>query len=258
MSDDILYEEQGPIAVITMARDEKLNAISTTMSVRLREVFTRLSSNERLRAAVLAAQGRYFCAGADIKEYAGHTYEQFVEYQEGNRALYDLIERNNKPVIAAVQGPAMGGGFELVLACDAVFASEESRFSLPEVNLGLLPGGGGTQKLTRLLGRLRVKEIIMTGRTISSREAATVGLVNNVVPAHQVLPVALEYARLISTKPALAIKLAKRLVNGGTDASLGTALDYEQAVLAGLFTTEDGREGIQAFVQKRAPSFRGA
>jgi len=259
-----LREDVAGVAVLTLNHPQTRNSLSEAMLEALGDALTAIAHDDTVRAVVLAANGPAFSAGHDLKELNRHRADAdrgrayFKHMMTTCSTMMQQIVALPQPVIAAVQGPAMGGGFELVLACDAVFASEESRFSLPEVNLGLLPGGGGTQKLTRLLGRLRVKEIIMTGRTISSREAATVGLVNNVVPAHQVLPVALEYARLISTKPALAIKLAKRLVNGGTDASLGTALDYEQAVLAGLFTTEDGREGIQAFVQKRAPSFRGA
>ncbi len=257
MSDNVLYEERDQVAVITLAREEKLNAISTPMSLRLREIFAKLNTDQRLRAAVLAARGRYFCAGADVKEYAGHSYRQFLEYQEGNRQLAELIERNAKPVIAAVQGPAMGGGFELALACDAVFAAEESVFSLPEVGLGLLPGGGGTQRLTRLIGRTRVKEIVMTARGIPAREALTMGIINAVVPAAQVLSAALQYAATIAARPPVAIRMAKKLINDGTEASLAAALDYEQAVLAGLFTTEDGREGIRAFVEKRPPAFPG-
>ncbi len=254
----IRYERQGSVAMVTLDRDAKLNALSTPMSVRLREIFGELHDDPELRVAVLAARGRFFCAGADVREYAGHTFAQFVQYQEGNRQLYDLIERNNKPVIAAVQGPALGGGFELALACDAIFAADSSEFGLPEINLGLLPGGGGTQRLTRLIGRTRVKEVVMTGRRISAQEALEMGFVNRVVSGQQVLESALEYVRQIADKPPLAIRLAKRLINEGTDAALVTALDYEQVVLAGLFTTEDGREGIRAFVEKRPPVFRGA
>jgi enoyl-CoA hydratase/carnithine racemase len=258
MSEDILYERQGLVAVVTLDRDTKLNALSTPMSARLRDLFTQLHDDPELRVAVLAANGRFFCAGADVREYAGHSYAQFVQYQQGNRQLYDLIERNNKPVIAVVQGPALGGGFELALACDAIIAAEDSSFGLPEINLGLLPGGGGTQRLTRLVGRTRVKEIVMTARHISAQEGLAMGFVNRVVPAAQALQTALDYAREIAAKPPLAIRLAKRLINEGTDASLVAALDYEQVVLAGLFTTEDGREGIRAFVEKRPPNFRGA
>ncbi len=257
-TEHILYERQGPVAIVTMDRDAKLNAISTPMSRRMLEIFTELHDDPDLRVAVLAARGRFFCAGADVREYANHTYAQFVQYQQGNRQLYDLIERNNKPVVAAVQGPALGGGFELALACDAIIASEDSSFGLPEIGLGLLPGGGGTQRLTRLIGRTRAKEIVMTGRRMSAAEAHTVGVVNRVVPPSEVLNSALEFARTIAAQPPLAIRLAKRLINEGTDASLVTALDYEQIVLAGLFNSEDGREGIRAFVEKRKPVFKGA
>jgi enoyl-CoA hydratase/carnithine racemase len=257
-TEHILYERQGPVALITMDRDNKLNAISTAMSLRLREIFTEINDSPVLRVAVLAARGRFFCAGADVKEYASHSYAEFVRYQQGNRRLYDMIERNNKPVIVAVQGPALGGGFELALACDAIIAAEEAYFGLPEISLGLLPGGGGTQRLTRLIGRTLVKEMVLTGRRVPAAEAKTLCFVNRIVPAAQVLDSALDLARIIAEQPPLAVQLGKRLINEGTDASLTAALDYEQVVLAGLFTTDDGREGIRAFVEKRKPSFKGS
>ncbi|RPJ43994.1 MAG: enoyl-CoA hydratase/isomerase family protein [Chloroflexi bacterium] len=257
MSEHILYERNGPVAIVTLDRDAKLNALSTAMSLRLHEIFTELHADPDLRVAVLAARGRFFCAGADVREYAGHNIAQFIQYQQGNRELYDLIERNNKPVIAAVQGPALGGGFELALACDAIIAAEDSSFGLPEINLGLLPGGGGTQRLTRLVGRTIVKELVMTGRRISAQESIQLGFINQIVPAGQVYESALNYARQIAEKPPLAIRLAKRLINEGTDGSMALALDYEQVVLAGLFTSADGREGINAFVEKRPAVFRG-
>jgi enoyl-CoA hydratase/carnithine racemase len=257
MSDGVLYERRGRVAVVTLARANKLNAISTPMSLRLREIFAELHTDPQLRVAVLAAQGRFFCAGADVNEYAGHAYAEFVAYQQGNRQLYDLIESNNKPVIAAVQGPALGGGFELALACDAIVAAADSYFALPEINLGLVPGGGGTQRLTRLIGRTRVKELVMTGKQVPASEAVALGFANALAPGDQVLTAALTYAEQVAAKPPLAVQWAKRLINQGPDAALGTALTLEQVALAGLFVTEDGREGIRAFVEKRAPSFQG-
>ncbi len=202
-TDYILYERQGAIALVTLNRDTKLNAISTPMSLRLREIFQEVNDDPQIRAAVLTARGRFFCAGADVNEYAGHTYQEFVQYQHSNRALYDLIERNNKPVIVVVQGPALGGGFEMALAGDAIFAAEESAFGLPEIGLGLLPGGGGTQRLTRLIGRTLVKELVMTGRRISAEEAQSLGIVNRVVSAAKLTDVALDYAQQIAAQPPL-------------------------------------------------------
>jgi enoyl-CoA hydratase/carnithine racemase len=257
MSDEILYERRDPIALITLARPAKLNAISTAMSSRLREILAEVHAAEALRVAILAAEGRFFCAGADVNEYAGQTYAEFVAYQQGNRQLNRLIEDNHKLVIAAVQGPALGGGFELALACDAIIATEDSYFALPEVSLGLIPGGGGTQRLARVLGKTRVKELLVTGKRISARAGVDLGLVNQVVPAGQVLGAALEYARLVAARPPLAVQWAKRVVNQGPDAALETALTLEQLALAGLFVSEDGREGIRAFVEKREPRFEG-
>jgi enoyl-CoA hydratase/carnithine racemase len=156
-----------------------------------------------------------------------------------------------------VQGPALGGGFELALACDAILAAADSYFALPEINLGLVPGGGGTQRLARLLGRTRVKELVMTGKQIPAPEALALGIANALAPAGEVVEAALAYAETLAAKPPLAVQWAKRLVNQGPDASLSTALTLEQVALAGLFVTEDGREGIRAFVEKRKPQFEG-
>ncbi len=257
MTEHVRYETRGQVALITLDRAAKLNAISTPMSQRLYELLRDLDAGGEARAIVLAAAGRLFCAGADIREYAGHTYAEFVAYQQMNRRVYDLIEAHRLPVIAAVQGPALGGGFELALACDAIIAGEDVYFALPEVDLGLVPGGGGTQRLTRLIGRTRVKELVMTGRRIPAADALSLGIANRLAPPGQALAEALAYAEQIAARPPLAVQWAKRLVNQGAEASLPTALAYEQTALAGLFVTEDGREGIRAFVEKRRPEFRG-
>ena len=256
VSADVAFERFGPVAQVTLMRGHKLNAVTTPMSERLLTLFSEIDADPAIRVAILAAVGRCFCAGADIHEYAGHRYTDFVAYQRGNRRLNDLIEGNRKPVIAAVQGPALGGGFELALACDLIIACRDAYFALPEVSLGLVPGGGATYRLTRLIGRNRAKDLAMTGRRWSADEAFAAGVVSAVVQtADDAVASARQVADELAGKPPLAIQQVKRLVNDGQDPGLSSALSYEQAVLAGLFVTDDGQEGIQAFVAKREPRF---
>ncbi|MEA2595836.1 MAG: enoyl-CoA hydratase, partial [Thermomicrobiales bacterium] len=178
-------------------------------------------------------------------------------FQRLGRRMYDRLESFRKPTIAAVNGFALGGGFELVLACDLVVAAENAKMGLPESKLGLLPGGGGTQRLTRLVGRNKAKELLMTGDFITGAEAATLGIVNRVVPADQVMEAAHQLADRILERAPLAVQMAKQLVNDGLNASLATAITQEMGMTATLYASEDAREGIGAFMEKRTPGFNG-
>lgn len=253
----VLYEEIGSIAIVTFNREEKLNAMNTGVVQQLIEIFKKIDEADHIRAAILTGKGRAFVAGADIQEYSEQNFVEFTEYQLLGRKMYEGIEFNRKPVVAAVNGYAMGGGFELVLACDLVVASREAKMALPEINLGLLPGGGGTQKLARIIGRNRAKEFLMTGRRMTAEEGYRLGVVNKVVELDELLDEAIKLANEISEKAPYAIREAKRLVNQGTESPLEVALSLEQSVLSNLFQTEDAHEGIQAFVEKRKPSFLG-
>ena len=171
--------------------------------------------------------------------------------------MYEGIELNRKPFIAAVNGLAVGGGFELVLACDLVVASREAEMGLPEIRLGLLPGGGGTQKLARIVGRNRAKEFLMTGRNMTAEEGYRLGVINKMVEPDVLLEEALDLAQRLARRAPYAVREAKRLVNQGGESHIDVALSFEQATLSNLYQTEDAREGIRAFVEKRKPNFRG-
>jgi enoyl-CoA hydratase len=255
--DTILYEERGPVALITFNRPDKLNAMNTGIVRRLIEVFKQIDRSTRVQVAVLTGTGRAFVAGADIEEYSKQDAPGFVEYQSMSRGMFEGIEFNRKPFIAAVNGYALGGGFELVLACDLVVASRTAKLGLPEIQLGLLPGGGGTQKLGRVIGRNKAKEFLMTGRSMTAEEAYKLGIVNRVTEPEAMLEEALKLAGEIAGKAPIAVREAKRLVNQGLEAPLNVMLSYEGAVLSNLFQTSDAHEGIRAFVEKRQPQFKG-
>lgn len=256
-NDLVILERSGSTAIIRLNRESKLNALNRvifdTLAVHLEEI----ARDESYTVAILTGTGRAFCAGADIGEYWKGDLSAFREFQSRGRQLHDQIEKNPKPVIAAVNGFALGGGFELALVCDLIVASEAAHFGLPEPTLGLVPGGGGTQRLPRIVGTNRAKEILLTGRRLNAREAYEWGIVTVVAPAHEEMRAALELAGKIGQQAPLAIQALKRLVNDGRNASLETALSYEQQTLLSLYATADGQEGITAFMEKRRPSFQG-
>ncbi len=255
--DSILYEERGPVALITFNRPDKLNAMNTGIVLRLIELFKQIDRSSQVQAVVLTGAGRAFVAGADIGEYSQQDVQGFVEYQTMSRGMFEGIEFNRRPFIAAVNGYALGGGFELVLSCDLVVASRTAKMGLPEIQLGLLPGGGGTQKLGRIIGRNKAKEFLMTGRFMTAEEGYQLGIVNRVTEPDTTLEEALKLAQEIAGKAAIAVREAKRLVNHGLEAPLDVMLSFEGSVLANLFQTADAHEGIQAFVEKRQPHFGG-
>jgi enoyl-CoA hydratase len=257
VEEQVLYEEDDGVAVVTLNREEKLNAMNTQIVRRLTELFDWIDRADHIRSAVLTGRGRAFVAGADIGEYSEQSFTEFSEYQARGRRMYEGIEFNRKPFIAAVNGLALGGGFELVLACDLVVASREAEMGLPEIRLGLLPGGGGTQKLARIIGRNRAKEFLMTGRNMTAEEAYRLGVVNKVVEPDVLLEEALDLGQQLARRAPYAVREAKRLVNQGVESHIDVALSFEQATLSNLYQTEDAKEGIRAFVEKRKPNFRG-
>jgi enoyl-CoA hydratase len=196
-----------------------------------------------------------FAAGADLKEFASQSV---VDMLAGNRvALFDRVRGAAKPVIAAVSGYALGGGCELAMLCDMIIASETARFGQPEINVGIMPGAGGTQRLTRTFGKAKAMEMVLTGDWIDANAAERLGLVNKVVPVDQVIDEAKALARKIATKPPLAVKFAKQAVHKAYELPLTEAVDLERKLFYLLFATEDAKEGIGAFIEKRKPTFRG-
>lgn len=253
----INVEQVDRILQITIRREEKLNAMNSVMMAELTDCFHGVQNQADVRAVVLTGTGKAFMAGADIEEYNDSDMGQFFAFQNRGREMYRAIEVCAKPVIAAVNGFALGGGFELVLACDLVVASETAKFGLPEVKLGLVPGGGGVQKVLRVVGPYVAKELLMTGRFLSAQEGKELRFVNQVTPPEQLLEASLALAKAISEKAPLAVQGLKKLVNEGRDASLETAQAYDRAYLANLFHSADAKEGIAAFVEKRTPIFVG-
>ncbi|HEU4976294.1 MAG TPA: enoyl-CoA hydratase/isomerase family protein [Baekduia sp.] len=256
-SDMVIYEERDGVGWITLNRPDKLNALNREVFERLADALRTLDRSRSVAAGVLHGAGRAFAAGADIQDYVDISVEQYRAFMDVGREATDLIGTIDKPVIAAVQGFALGGGFELVLGCDFVVAADNARFGLPEPKLGLVPGGGGTQRLPRLVGASRALELLMTGRFLTGQEAADWGIANHVVPKDEVLDVAQELATACGKMAPQALSVIKRIVREGRDAPLPVALTLEQDATARLIVTDDAVEGISAFVEKRDPRFPG-
>lgn len=242
-------------AVITLNRPSVLNALNqATMD----EMVQALESAERdadVRCAVITGAGRAFAAGADIKEMAEASAPEMLagyRFQQWER-----IRKITIPLIAAVNGMAFGGGCELAMLCDMIVAAETAQFGQPEINLGIMPGAGGTQRLTRAIGKARAMELVLTGRPVSARQAEAFGLVTRVVPAEAVLDEAVALAKEIASKPPVAVRLAKESILKAFDTTIESGLDYERRAFYLLFATEDRTEGINAFLEKRKPIFRG-
>lgn len=247
----------GSIAILTFVREERLNALDHQTMRELIEAFNEMGGDDSVAVIVMTGRGKAFVAGADINGYLDIEVLDYVNFQRLGRAMYEAVERVPRPVIAAVNGWALGGGFELVLVADIVIASERARLGLPECKLGLLPGGGGTQRLPRLVGRNKAKEMLMTGEPLSAAEAERLGIVNKVVPAEKLMETTLAMARIIAERAPQAVRMAKQLVNDGIEAPLDIAVSMETGMTATLYDTHDAREGIQAFFEKRSPVFMG-
>jgi enoyl-CoA hydratase len=251
-------ERRGPVAVLTLNRPEALNALSVEMLDALDDLLDAIEDEASLRAVVLTGAGeKAFTAGADIAHMKTASALEAREYAKRGHAITGRLESFPKPVIAAVNGYALGGGCELALACDLRLAGERARFGLPEVNLGILPGWGGTQRLARATSPGFAKEIIFTARMVKPDEALRRGLVNAVHPDAELLDRAVELGETIATKPPWAIAAAKEVVNLALEGNQRTHLARELDAFALAFTTEDQREGMAAFFEKRAPNFVG-
>jgi enoyl-CoA hydratase len=251
-------ERRGPVAVLTLNRPEALNALSVDMLDDLDDLLDAIEGEASLRAVVLTGAGeKAFTAGADIAHMKTASALEARDYAKRGHAITGRLESFPKPVIAAVNGYALGGGCELALACDLRLAGERARFGLPEVNLGILPGWGGTQRLARTTSPGFAKEIIFTARMVKPDEALQRGLVNAVHPNDELLDKAVELGETIATKPPWAIAAAKEVVNLALEGNQRTHLARELDAFALAFTTEDQREGMAAFFEKRTPNFVG-
>lgn len=254
--ENILTAVEDRIGLITLNRPEKRNALNTQALAELRDAFGSFMEDERVGVVVITGAGKKaFAAGADIGELEESTMLDALS--DNMHAFCDEIEDYEKPTIAAVNGYALGGGCELAMACDIRVASGNARFGLPETALGILPGGGGTQRLARLAGKGRAVEMILTGRFMPAEEALSAGLISKVVPQEKLMEYAKEIAGQILSRGPLATRLAKIVVRSGFETDQKTGLLIERLAQAALFASEDKREGVSAFVEKRDPDFRG-
>ncbi len=258
MPETLKIAEPAPgLVVVTFSRPEAFNALSTLMGRELLEVWAGLAARADLRAVVLAGEGKHFCAGADLKERNGMTDQAWADQ---HKLFEDMIRAQLAvpvPVIAAVQGAAMGGGSEQALACDFIYAADNARFGLPEVGLGIMPGLGGTQNLPRAVGTRRALELLTTGLPFSAAKALDYGLVNAVYAPDDLMPKALETAGVIATKAPLSVRALKKVVRRGVNMELPAAMDFEVELYNDLFRTADRREGVGAFNEKRQAVFKG-
>jgi enoyl-CoA hydratase len=255
MSELVLVEREESIAVVLLNRPEQLNALSDELMDELVAALTELDRDEGIRCIVLGGNERAFAAGADIGELARSSaidlyYQRRVERWDAIRSLW-------KPLVAAVSGYCLGGGCELAMSCDLIVASETAQFGQPETSLGIIPGAGGTQRLTRAVGKALAMDVILSGRRLSAQEAFATGLVARVVAKEAWLEEAKRLAREIAEKGPVATRLAKESVNRAYETTLAAGLEAERRALYLAFASEDAREGLTAFMEKRKPSFRG-
>lgn len=251
-------DREGHVVTLTLNRPDKLNALNEQLLRELLAAVADLQKDPTVRAAILTSAGeKAFAAGADIAAMASMTPLEAKAFAELGHRVGAVIEEATFPVIAAVHGFALGGGCELALCCDFIYASDRARLGQPEVGLGIIPGFGGTQRLARLVGVPRAKEMCMTGDTMSAEEALRVGLVNAVWPAAELMARTRETAKKIAEKGPLAIASVKRTMARGVEAPLPAATELEASAFASLFGSEDQREGMRAFLEKRTPSFQG-
>jgi enoyl-CoA hydratase len=251
----ILIETSGAVATITLNRPKALNALSPDLMAELAGVIEALDADDGVRCVVLTGGPRVFAAGADIKAMAERTPASMLEAR--SFATWGRIRRCRKPIIAAVSGYALGGGCELAMQCDLIVASETAQFGQPEINIGIMPGAGGTQRLARAIGPYRAMELVLTGRMLSAREAHAAGLVNRVAPVEGFLFEAQRLAAEVAARAPVAVRLAREALRYGVETTVRDGLEVERRNFYLLFDTEDQKEGMRAFLEKRAPEYRG-
>ncbi len=247
--------EADGVGLVRLNRPQQLNALNATLMEEVTGALEAFDRDPAVRCIVITGNERAFAAGADIKEMAEASAVDML--LRDNIARWDRIRRINKPIIAAVSGYCLGGGCEMAMACDMIVASETAEFGQPEINIGVIPGAGGTQRLARAIGKSKAMEMVLTGRRLGAREAETAGLVSRVVPVEKYLDEALKLAREIAAKAPLAVRMAKEAVNKAYETSLTDGIQDERRSFYFLFATEDQKEGMKAFIEKRPAKWKG-
>ena len=253
--ENILVEIRGHVGLITLNRPQALNALSSGLVADLGQALDELEANDEVRCLVITGSDKAFAAGADIKEMAGKT---FVDAYMGDFITrgWQAITSSRKPIIAAVAGYALGGGCEMAMMCDFIIAADTAKFGQPEITIGVLPGAGGTQRLTRAVGKAKAMDMVLTGRQMDAEEAERAGLVSRVVPAGELMDEALKAADRIASMSAPATTMAKEAVNAAFETTLTQGVLFERRLFHAAFALEDQTEGMEAFVEKRQPSFK--
>jgi enoyl-CoA hydratase len=252
---NIIVNKEGPIAIIRLNRPKVLNALSVALMEELADAFEKLDKDETISVLILTGGESVFATGMDLKEIAEASH---IDLAFSKRfGLWDRLRKTGKPIIAAVSGYCLGGGNELAMCCDIIIAADTAIFGQPEVNIGLMPGAGATQRLARIAGKFRAMELILTGGLISVEEAYRIGLVNKVSPVEALMGEAKKIAAIIASKPTTAVRAAKEAVLKAEDTTMQIGLEFERNRFYTLLSTEDGREGLKAFLEKRPPVFKG-
>jgi enoyl-CoA hydratase len=251
---NILVDTKGKVGLITLNRPNALNALNNALIGEVNEALAAFDADPAIGAIVITGSEKAFAAGADIKEMQAKTFMDV--YKENFIASWDRITKCRKPVIAAVAGYALGGGCELAMMCDIIIAADTAEFGQPEITLGIMPGAGGTQRLTRAVGKSKAMELVLTGRRMKADEAERAGLVASVVPAANLMEEALKAAERIASHSQPIVAMAKECVNRSYETTLGEGLRFERRLFHSMFATEDQKEGMAAFVEKRKPSFK--
>ncbi|HVN24945.1 MAG TPA: enoyl-CoA hydratase-related protein [Syntrophorhabdales bacterium] len=256
--ENIILELEGPIAAIKFNRLKALNALNSATLDELKDAATTVAQAKEIRVVIVTGAGdKAFVAGADIQEMKDMTPVQATAFSHKGHAALGALENMRKPVIAAVNGYALGGGFEVALACDIIYASEKARLGFPEVTLGIFPGFGGTQRTARLIGAAKAKELVLTGKVITAREGFEMGLLNKVTAPDDLMPAVRELAAKMLAAGPIGIGLAKYLVNKSLSLNIESGLELEANTFGLSFGTQDQKEGMTAFLEKRTPTFQG-
>lgn len=257
-SQNLMYQIENQVAIVTINRSEKLNALDAATITELFQLFKKLKQDNSVSVIILTGSGeKAFAAGAEISEIQRHDDISGRIFSLRGQKVFRFIEKMDKPVIAAINGYALGGGCELAMACHLRLAAQNAKFGQPEINLGLIPGYGGTQRLPRIIGKTRAMYLLLTGEMISAEQALQMGLINDVVPQEELLNRAKELANTLVAKPKIATQYIIQTVNEGQDLSLDAGLNLEAELFGNVCGTEDMKEGTAAFLEKRKPVFKG-